>query len=169
MIEVLLSRGKVALIDDCDAALADRKWSAKEDGDTFYAHCTVRRGAEDDSRTTVLLHRLVMSRVLGRDLLPSEIVDHRDGDGLNNTRENLRLAERWQNAVNSKTPRHNKSGFKGVWWRKSTRKWVGLITANKRRVWLGQFDTPEEAARAYDAAARTLHGEFARFNIPQGA
>jgi hypothetical protein len=95
-------------------------------------------------------------------------IDHVNGDGLDNRRENLRVATHAQNASNRGVRVNNTSGFKGVHANHSGRgkQWFAYITTNYKRQHLGMFGTAEEAARAYDAAAVRLHGEFARLNFP---
>jgi hypothetical protein len=90
-------------------------------------------------------------------------VDHRDGNGLNNTRGNLRPATHAQNQHNSRLRKDNQSGFKGV--HRQGNRWVARIRVDGEQKHLGSFRTPEEAARAYDAAALRLRGEYARLNF----
>jgi hypothetical protein len=91
------------------------------------------------------------------------MVDHRDGDGLNNRRSsNLRIATRGQNAANAKLRADNTSGFKGVTLHRVSGKWQAYINANGRRHSLGYFETPEEAGAAYASAGPRAHGDFAR-------
>lgn len=92
-------------------------------------------------------------------------VDHRDGDKLNNRRENLRRCSLVQNAWNQRLRRTNRSGFKGVD-RYVDGRWRARIRAHGVTTFLGYFQTADEAARAYDDAARMQHGEFARLNFP---
>jgi hypothetical protein len=97
---------------------------------------------------------------------PERETDHWDGDGLNNTRGNLRQATRTQNNFNRKKVR-GISQFKGVFLRKKTMRWSAEIKVNKHRIFLGEWATGEEAAVARDDAARFLHGEFAALNLPE--
>ena len=93
-------------------------------------------------------------------------IDHIDGDGLNNRRANLRHCTNQENCRNQGLARNNRSGFKGVSWYPNSGKWVATIWDGKRKVFLGYYADPVEAARAYDAKARELFGEFARPNFP---
>lgn len=87
------------------------------------------------------------------------VIDHADGDSLNNQHSNLRLATRRQNKWNSKTPRSSKSGIKGVTYQKS--RWIARISSSTgERIHLGRFKTVEEASEAYKVAAEKYHGEF---------
>lgn len=93
---------------------------------------------------------------------PVGVIDHRDGDALNNRWANLRLADKSLNAANMRTPKSNTSGRKGVTWLRREKKWLAQIKVNGRRRALGYFDDKDEAAAAYENAARASFGEFAR-------
>lgn len=111
---------------------------------------------------SLYLHRAVMN-VVG-----DEWVDHRDGNGLNNRRHNLRLATKNQNAWNQRTPSDSSCGYKGVSFYSRTGRYRAGIGHNSRVHHIGYFDTPEAAALAYNAKALELFGEFARLNeVPQ--
>lgn len=148
-----------AIIDSIDSDLADLNWKVLSN-QIKYALRTVTK---NKNRKTIWLHREIMSRVLGRNLLATEEVDHIDCDGLNNRRENLRLATPEQNKFNKGKYRRNSSGFKGVSWHKRQKKWTAQIQVNKNKIHIGSFDTPEEAHRAYCDAAQKYHGEFANY------
>jgi hypothetical protein len=90
----------------------------------------------------------------------SLLVDHRDGDPLNNRWSNLRRATRSQNGANRCVPRNNASGLKGVSLHRG--KWCAIIRKQGRKHFLGYFSTPQAAHSAYVKAARRLFGEFAR-------
>jgi hypothetical protein len=156
--EIPLSQGFVAIVDDADAArvLSAGKWTAKPNGRTVYAYRQVRQ--PDGRRRPLLLHTF---------LTGYPMTDHRDGDGLNNTRSNLREATGSQNAHNAGLRQDNTSGYRGVSWHKGNRRWGARIMHLKRTHILGQYATAEDAARAYDEAARELHGAFARLNFPE--
>lgn len=147
-----LSKGRFALVDDSDfETLAQFRWHINGTG---YAVGSVR---VNGARKRVYLHRYLL------DAQPGQIVDHIDGNPLNNTRANLRLVTRAQNQWNRKA-QQNASGYKGVSWHRGHQKYYARIQVHNRRHFLGYFETAEEAAEAYDAAARRLHGEHARDN-----
>jgi HNH endonuclease/AP2 domain len=90
------------------------------------------------------------------------IIDHRDGNPLNNRWTNLRLSTCTNNAANRKRYRSNTSGYKGVSFHRRMRRWTAYISRGGRRYNLGSFATAEAAHEAYVAKARELFGEFAR-------
>lgn len=107
------------------------------------------------------VHRLIFLMVHG--WLP-ERIDHRDRNKLNNRIENLRPCTQKGNNGNSGLHRHNTSGFRGVSLNSRSGKWHAQIKINGKQTYLGRFESPEEAARRYDAAAREHFGEFATVN-----
>lgn len=158
VIEIPLTHGKVALIDAEDYELVSRyKWQAYKGRRTYYSQATVK--GVGGKKTTVKMARVILGL---ND--PSIHVDHINGDGLDNRRSNLRHATQIENARNRAVSVHNQSGFKGVC--VHGRKWQAQIRFLGHKLNLGTFATPQEAARAYDAKARELFGEFARLNFP---
>lgn len=148
IVTIPLTKGLSAIIDAEDAPLVSgSKWRASQAGRKWYAAAT--RGGR-----TVYLHRLLMKAPKG------VLVDHRDNDGLNNQRSNLRLANKSLNGANSALSVRNKSGFKGVH-RIRGNKWRASITHQGKIRNLGHYDTAEKAFEAYKIAAREAHGEFA--------
>lgn len=154
-----LTRGKVAIVDEADFEIAaSRKWYAAETaGGRFYAASKPKGGI-------VYLHRLILGA-------PSNVtVDHVNGDTLDNRRANLRIATHSQNMRNSHVRRDNTTGFKGVWApTKSSPKFKAYIGTAPHRRYLGRFESAADAARAYDAAASELYGEFAWLNFEGAA
>ena len=106
-------------------------------------------------------HRLIMSATD-----PAVEIDHKNGDGLLNTEENLRFSTHAQNLSNRGSQTGNASGHKGVGWFKRYSKWRAQIGVNGKMIHLGYFADKVEAALAYDAAALKYHGEFAVLNFP---
>lgn len=150
---VFLSRGMVAIVDrsDADAVLA-RNWRPDKDG-------YVIAGGGRNNRPTVKLHRVLMDAPAGIE------VDHINRDKLDNRRCNLRLVTHAENSRNLDKRSSNTSGFKGVNLHHG-KYWRAVIRVNYRQKHLGYFGTPEEAAMAYDTAAREHFGEFAHLNFP---
>ncbi|MBU2859359.1 hypothetical protein HF290_02705 [Acidithiobacillus ferrooxidans] len=111
---------------------------------------------ENGKRTTLYMHRLIFNAPAGLQ------VDHRDGNGLNNIRSNLRLATRLENGKNRRMQSNNACGLKGVCQRKDNDKWVATIRVEGRNLHLGTFSTADEAHAAYCAASASYHGEFGR-------
>ena len=95
---------------------------------------------------------------------PGLLPDHKDRNGLNNTRENLRYATEAQNLQNRGMPKNNTSGYKGVMWCENKNKWRVQIKANNKRISLGYYSCIIKAAKAYNKAAIKYHGEFAVLN-----
>lgn len=157
MKEIPLTQGKVTVVDDDVYEWASKfKWYARKGWRTFYACRTSLQKL--GKRRDIFLHREIMQ-------LPDSIrVDHRDEDGLNNRRENLRPATKQQNAINYQRD-GGSSKFRGVCWHKQHQKWGATIRWDGRQHHLGYFKDEELAARAYDASARINHGEFARPNF----
>ena len=151
---ITLSRGYVATIDAIDLPLVGHlKWWASSEKYTVYAvHSQWINGKKRGLR----LHRVIMRA-------PDDMfVDHINGDGLDNRRANLRIATASQNQHNKRKYNNNKSGFKGVSWHNSGKKWCAQIRLNGKSIYLGLFDNPEDAHAAYCEASSKIHGEYGR-------
>lgn len=145
-----LSQGEWATVDLVDAALVgEHKWTLREWKGKKYAY---RRGGQR-------LHRLLTGALQGQE------PDHIDGDGLNNRRSNLRLGTHAHNGMNlKKWASETSSQFKGVS-RRPQGDWRAYITKDRKQIHLGLWHTEEHAARAYDVAARSLFGVYAKTNF----
>lgn len=155
MKEIPLTQGKVAIVDDEDfITVAIFKWFAHKQSKakTFYAerniHVAIGR------RKPLAMHVYLMDPPDGYQ------VDHIDGDGLNNRRDNLRICRCSQNQGNARIRKDCSSGVKGV--SKNSGKWRARIQVNPKRMELGRYSTIDDAAKAYADAAAKYFGELAR-------
>lgn len=127
---------------------------------TLYAQTHVKRVGRD---TTIQMHRLILPH--------AHEVDHRNGNGLDNRRRNLRAASSAGNRQNRTLQRNNTSGYRGVRYNKQTDSWMACIGAGqhkgKRNIYLGLFKTAKAGALVYDRQARRRFGSFARLNFPR--
>lgn len=147
MKEINLTQGRFALVDDEDFELLNKwKW--------HYSSRYARRNMFLQKRP---MHYEILEKRAGY------VVDHINGNTLDNRRENLRYCLQSENIKNTKVRKDNTSGYKGV--RFEHGKYRAVIHANNQKMHLGMFDTPEDAARAYDKAAKRHHGEYARTNF----
>ena len=105
------------------------------------------------------IHRMIF--LMHHGWLP-EVVDHIDGNPLNNNIDNLRAATFAQNSYNQKIYKSNLSGIKGVFWCNALKKWQGQISYDKKKYFLGYFENINEAAKVVDEARKLGHKEFAR-------
>ena len=158
MIEIPLGQGLAAQVDEQDAErVRAYRWHPSPQATTTYA---VTRVDQDGKRTSIYMHRLIMQPQAAQQ------VDHINGNGLDNRRSNLRVCSIQQNRRNTGNHDGSTSRFKGVYWKKSIGRWVARISVEGKQKHLGYFRDEEEAARAYDKAARIAYGEYARLNFP---
>ena len=161
---ISLTQGKFALVDDEDFEWLNQwKWQAQKDDNTFYA----TRLTSSGGRKRILMHRAILGLAGANKML----CDHKDHDGLNNTRQNLRVCTPSQNQANRRTTNKNwTSIYIGVS-RKITKVmkytynyWYAQITKNGKKINIGIFKTEREAALAYNKKSLELNGEFATLN-----
>ena len=153
-IVVPLTRQQFAIVDREDHHLVDGwNWTAFIGGRSFYA---ARR---EGGKLVSMAREILMVKI-------NEQADHINHDTLDNRRANLRASTASQNQHNKMAMKNNTSGYKGVYleW---DGKWRATIAVNRKRFRLGRFTCPVKAAKAYDEAARELHGEFACLNFPE--
>lgn len=164
MKEIRLTQGYVALVDDEDFERVNRfRWRVlfekRKDGTirNRYADRNVWKGK---TRSKQSLHRFLL------DLSDPKIkVDHKDHDGLNCCRSNLRIATNTENSRNARLGKNNKSGYKGVYWYKPRSCWRASIKADGIKLHLGYYTDVKVAARAYDEAAAKHFKDFANINF----
>lgn len=150
-----LTRGYEAIIDREDLlVVGQHNWCAKDGRNTVYAF---RGEGGKGKQVFYRLHR----EVLG-DIPQGFVVDHIDGNGLNNTKANLRIVSNEQNTRNTTISKRNASGYKGVSFYKAYGRWSAKICVKGEQEFLGYFDTPEEAYAAYCEASDKFHGKYGR-------
>jgi len=154
MREIKLTQGRMAQIDDEDFEWLNQwKWCVQRMHNTYYA---IRKQHIGNRYITIRMHRIIMRT-------PSHLqVDHKDRNGLNNQRLNLRNCNNSQNQMNKKSS--GVSQYLGVSYNHKGRIKAN-IKGNGKIIHLGTFETEIEAAKAYDNKARELHGEFANLNF----
>ena len=157
--EILLTKGKVALVDDdVYESLSQLKYHYNARG--YAARYVSAKNSPSGKEEIVFMHNDIMKPP------PGMRVDHIcSQETLNNTRENLRLCTSSQNNANAVKHSNNKSGFKGVCWNKYHQAYQAQIGFGGRPIHLGYFKIPEDAARTYDAKALELYGPFAKTNF----
>lgn len=151
MKKIYLTTGEYALVDDCDFdKVSQFRWMHSGAG---YA-VTIRMIGTKHVR----MHRMIL------DAEPGQIIDHKDGNKLDNRRSNIRFCTSQQNQANMGKPITNSSGYKGVYRNKKDGLWYVRISVGNKRIWVGCFKDVRKAAIAYNEAALMYHGEFARLN-----
>lgn len=151
---VPLTKGYEAVIDAADVCLVENfNWYA----DTSHGHTVyARRNVNNGKPCSIKMHRVITGCEEGL------LVDHKDCNGLNNRRSNLRIADHAENARNTRSRKNNTSGFKGVSLHKGTGKWHATIWYHGKIIFLGAFTKPEDAHKSYADASEFFHGEFGR-------
>lgn len=162
--EILLTQGKTAIVDDEDFdKVKDDKWCAHKEhgGIRFYA----QRGRYDPGKKRTIGYISMHHQVTD---FKYKMIDHINGNGLDNRKCNLRPCNSVQNGINRKRlQKRNTSGLRGVSWHKRDKIWQAYINDGTKKIMLGYFNTKKEAALARDKKAKELHGEFAVLNFPR--
>jgi len=162
MKEIPLTQGRVALVDDEDYEWLNQwKWCAYKHRYTFYAHrCVWNKG----KKITMKMHR----EILGLILKDGKVGDHKDRNGLNNQKDNLRIVNNSLNGYNCKMQTSNTSGYRGVnHCEKQYGYWRVRIGVNRQRIECGMFKNILDAAKVYDKAAIKYYGDNAILNFPK--
>jgi hypothetical protein len=157
---IYIDDGKYTIVDERDYyTFSKYKWVLSGDGNNWYAIGSMKI----DTKTTkvVSLHRLIMNAPKG------VLVDHRNCNGLDNRRANLRFATYTQNVINRPKRPNTSSKYLGVHLEKCCGKWAAYIRINGKQTRLGRFENEIDAARERDRAAIKYHKEFARLNFPR--
>lgn len=153
-----LTQGKFAIVDDEDYEWLNQwKWCADKIGKTYYAVRTINHKL---GKQMILMHRQILRLTKG----DGKLTDHRNHNGLNNRKCNLRICTHNQNHQNRRKPR-TLNRYKGVSWHKPSKRWCAHIIHNKKYIHLGYFDNEIKAAKTYDKKAKELFGEFACLNF----
>lgn len=147
--QIRVGKDDFACVDQADFLfLSSFKWTLQKGGKNKYAYCF-----RDGKR--ISMHRLLFDSPKGME------VDHVNGDGLDNRRENLRVCSHAENMRNRGIQKNNHSGFKGVYFDKEKKKWVAKLIFEGKKVLQKRFDSKLEAAKTYREAALFYFGEFA--------
>ena len=157
MKEVILTQGKIALIDDEDFLVVSQyKWFYGKINETLgYAF---RAATIDGKRHLISLHRFILNPPNDKE------IDHKNGIGVDCRKENLRIVTHAENMRNHKMHKNNMSGFRGVCWHKGRGKYDSYIKVNGKTKHLGYSASITEAVIKYNEGAIRYHGEFARLN-----
>lgn len=154
MKSIELSGGQIALIDDCDFdAISRYRWFSISGRHTSYAATSIR-GLGKRGGTIIRMHRLIMG-VCWQHRVG---VDHKDGNGLNNQRHNLRICDTSTNLHGVMRGPRGTSQYRGVSWSKSAKRWEVRLSVRGKRIVIGYYESETEAASAYDAAKLHLIG-----------
>jgi hypothetical protein len=146
-----------AIVDEEDyERVSQHRWGVEKGKNTFYA---LSRRKYETAGQNLRMHRLVV------ECPPDMLIDHRNGNGLDNQKQNLRICTNTQNMQNQRKQHRGSNTYKGAYWEPGRRRWRASIAVNGKTMHLGHYATEEEAARAYDRKAIELFGDFARINF----
>ena len=153
MKKIKLTNNKYTLVDDEDYKyLSQFKWIYRRGYATRFVYFK-------NSNKGYALHREVIK------VKKNQMLDHINRNTLDNRKNNLRICNKAQNAMNCKIHKHNTSGYKGVSWFRTSKKWRAYIVISNKQKHLGLFKTKKDAAIAYNTSAKKLFGEFANLNV----
>lgn len=153
-----LTQGYKTIVDDEDYEwLSKYKWYARKIH-TMNSFTAVRNKTVEGKQTNVVMYREIMNAPSGT------IVDHINHDTLDNRRSNLRVCDMYQSSRNRRVAANNSTGYKGVGYHKATKKYRARIQAGGKKIDIGYYKDPKDAARAYNERAKVLHGEYAYLN-----
>jgi hypothetical protein len=158
MKQIPLTKGQFVLVDEEDYKnLNQFKWYCSFYG---YAVRNIHVYPGQSGWRPTMMHRII----LGLSRYDKRVIDHINGNKLDNRKENLRICTQAQNAMNARRAITNKSGFKGVSWDKQRGKWKAYLSIKNKQKLLGRFIDKVNAAKAYNKAAKYYRGEFASLN-----
>lgn len=146
----------IPLVDDIDKDLLEYKWYIARE---YWKKTNPKTGNTKEW----YLHRIILTRMIGRPLKKGEMCDHINMDQLDNRRSNLRLADYSLNSANRGLSKNNTSGYKGLYFQSN--RWLARIKYKQKTIYIGSFKTKEEAAIAYNKKAIEIFGEYARLNV----
>lgn len=157
MKEIQLTRGKVALVDDEDFHRFNKfKWNAsnhsRNGNNLSYAQRSII--GKDGKKYNIYLHRIILRPYNGL------VIDHINGNSLDNRKCNLRECKTGENSMNMKKPATNTSGYKGVSWDKRSNKWSVKISLNNKTINIGTYKDIKDANDAYINASKKYHGKY---------
>lgn len=154
MKQIVLTQGKFSLIDDEDFERINKyKWYAAKGNNTFYA-----QRYDHEEGKLIKMHRYILN-INGKN-----VVDHINGNGLDNQKSNIRICTNAQNSANRRVSKNSYSKYLGVCFEFNRGKWRARITTDKIKKHIGYFKTEENAATAYNIYAEKYHGEYANLN-----
>jgi hypothetical protein len=150
---ITLTGGFKAIVDDSDwVVLSKYRWKTLNANGLLYAARTVGRTGK-----VVLMHRAITNAK------KDEVVDHKNNNGLDNRKKNLRRCTQSQNLGNMRKTR-GRSRYKGVYWNKARNKWQVAVGSKGKRIYAGRFEREDDAALAYNILAKKMFGGFAKLN-----
>lgn len=166
--KIQLNKGQFAIVDKEDFEyLSQWKWYVSRNKHFPFTEYAKRNRHVNDKSKEIFMHRVILEK--HTKTIKHQLVDHINHDGLDNRNLNLRIANNSQNKAHGKKYSSNTSGYKGVSWDKEQNKWGVAISIQGKDKRLGRFIDKEEAALAYNKAAKQYFGEFAYLNQVGGS